>query len=108
MPKLSDHALAVLERRFLLRDEHGQVAEDRGLPAFDQDGVSLPRKAGVELIKEAILWMEPQGFDTSNSGRTWAASTLCLPPPMVPPPEFPAWVPEGDKSIPDSAKSMLY
>ena len=28
MPKLSDHALAVLERRFLLRDEHGHIAED--------------------------------------------------------------------------------
>jgi ribonucleoside-diphosphate reductase alpha chain len=27
-PALSDHALAVLEKRFLLRDEHGQLAED--------------------------------------------------------------------------------
>src|ERR1039457_1885641 len=27
-PQLSDHALAVLEKRFLLRDEHGQLAED--------------------------------------------------------------------------------
>jgi hypothetical protein len=42
------------------------VAEDAGLPTFDQNGSPLPRKAGIELIETAIQRLESHGFDASK------------------------------------------
>ncbi|MBV9771176.1 MAG: hypothetical protein JOZ32_16510 [Bryobacterales bacterium] len=41
------------------------VAQDQGLPTFDHSGAALSRKAGIELIRSAILQMDSQGFDSS-------------------------------------------
>ena len=42
------------------------VAQDAGLATLDQHGAELSRSAGVELLENAIQWIEERGFDASK------------------------------------------
>jgi hypothetical protein len=42
------------------------VAQDAGLPTFDQEGDTVDRSEGIELMSVAIRTLETEGFDTSK------------------------------------------
>jgi ribonucleoside-diphosphate reductase alpha chain len=76
---LSEHALAVLEKRFLLRDEHGQLSEDpsglfrrvaRAIAAVDDDACDFQREESEEIFFDLMTSLKflPNSPTLMNAG----------------------------------------
>jgi ribonucleoside-diphosphate reductase alpha chain len=76
---LSEHALAVLEKRFLLRDERGQLSEDpsglfrrvaRAIAAVDDDACDFQREESEEIFFDLMTSLKflPNSPTLMNAG----------------------------------------